>query len=887
MTEEQPPLKRVRLNDEAMMEMKREDLLHKWKQQDNYVDYLENSMAMHSGNDDIEEKLRQQQSEFTRKEKIQKLRLSTKEQEFQELANKLTEISKGQTPGANQLRSCLLDPALNLLFQRMKKELEDKSKQMQQAQEDMTAWKFTSDSQTGKRLMARCRTLLQENQDLGKQVSSGKIANLDAELAMQKKYNEEMKGSQDELYEMVLQLNEEGEGMQSTICALQQQLKEAQMKLANYKGEPSTDTNCTLTKLAPVEPPPTTDQENADKVNERTEDITESDKAGKTKINNQKYDGSVEKSNYDLQGGIDNDDNDGGGGEDEDHSMVSAHDDDDSIDSPSEISKGPEKDQESWGHHRHPEQSGPTSPRLDDLRDPSIKESRTMDDLEPKEQYVTSQVQQHEASQVRTTMSRGSTLSNNDDDSNIHQGQLRTNPPPEIVSPSGQSDEVGRTEVFRTRRSNRELEKVEYEKMESSSYADVEINEVSLESEKDDFDSQADRGSSLDSRTVNEISPDSPPNEPTITEGVEMAQSRESVGEHEMKGIQEVETKDGHADEADHERTSSDKEGTGKLMQPKIEMEIGDLEDSERTADHLQESERTASRLQVSEKIAGYDQDKETAAGFTQDNERKTVCVQENERKAVYVQDNERKTVYVQEYERTTTDQMMESERTATDHTQDSERTTDHLQDSQRTTDHLQDSERNMEYRTEGETDGKVEVIGKDERNDDANGDDDDDDDDDDSLDNQGDKISSESHFSEKDAESVEDNGNPTSPEKNGEVTTPMSPQSPENHSEPSNCDTGDDVGMVSKADSDTSESDCRPLSEVNANDDKSVVKTTNGLESDELKDSGLPNHSPEKEKNVTLKVQGAERTNGPSVPQGGELVQADSVEGIGEVRTA
>ncbi|PIK58410.1 putative pre-mRNA-splicing regulator WTAP [Apostichopus japonicus] len=861
MTEEQPPLKRVRLNDEAMMEMKREDLLHKWKQQDNYVDYLENSMAMHSGNDDIEEKLRQQQSEFTRKEKIQKLRLSTKEQEFQELANKLTEISKGQTPGANQLRSCLLDPALNLLFQRMKKELEDKSKQMQQAQEDMTAWKFTSDSQTGKRLMARCRTLLQENQDLGKQVSSGKIANLDAELAMQKKYNEEMKGSQDELYEMVLQLNEEGEGMQSTICALQQQLKEAQMKLANYKGEPSTDTNCTLTKLAPVEPPPTTDQEHADKVNERTEDITESDKAGKTKINNQKYDRSVEKSNYDLQGGVDNDNHDDRGGEDDDHSMVSAHDEDDSIDSPSEISKEPEKDQESWGHRRHPEQSGPTSPRLDDLTDPSTNESRTMDDLEPKEQYVTSQVQQHEASQVRTTMSRGSTLSNNDDDSNIHQGQLRTNPPPEIVSPSGQSDEVGRTEVFRTRRSNRELEKVEYEKMESSSYADVEINEVSLESEKDDFDSQADRGSSLDSRTVNEISPDSPPNEPTITEGVEMAQSRESVGEHEMKGIQEVETKDGRADETDHERTASDKEGTGKLMQPKIEMEIGDLEDSERTADHLQESERTASRLQVSEKIAGYDQDKETAAGCTQDNERKTVYVQENER--------------------TTTDQVMESERTATDHTQDSERTTDHLQDSERTTDHLQASERNMEYRTEGETDGKVEVIGKDERND-ANGDDDDD-----SLDNQDDKISSESHYSEKDAESVEDGDNPTSPEKNGEVTTPMSPQSPENHSEPSYCDTGDDVGMVSKADSDTSESDCRPLSEVNANDDKSVVKTTNGLESDELKDSGLPNHSPEKEKNVTLKVQGDERTNGPSVPQGGELVQADSVEGIGEVRTA
>ena len=45
--------------------------------------------------------------------------------------------------------------------------------------------------------MAKCRMLIQENQDLGKQLSQGRIAQLEAELALQKKYSDELKGSQD------------------------------------------------------------------------------------------------------------------------------------------------------------------------------------------------------------------------------------------------------------------------------------------------------------------------------------------------------------------------------------------------------------------------------------------------------------------------------------------------------------------------------------------------------------------------------------------------------------------------------------------------------------------------------------------------------------------
>ena len=38
---------------------------------------------------------------------------------------------------------------------------------------------------------------MQENQELGKQISQGRVAQLEAEIALQRKFNEEIKASQD------------------------------------------------------------------------------------------------------------------------------------------------------------------------------------------------------------------------------------------------------------------------------------------------------------------------------------------------------------------------------------------------------------------------------------------------------------------------------------------------------------------------------------------------------------------------------------------------------------------------------------------------------------------------------------------------------------------
>ena len=52
--------------------------------------------------------------------------------------------------------------------------------------------------------MAKCRMLIQENQELGRQLSQGRVAQLEAELALQKKYSDELKGSQDGKYSQEL-----------------------------------------------------------------------------------------------------------------------------------------------------------------------------------------------------------------------------------------------------------------------------------------------------------------------------------------------------------------------------------------------------------------------------------------------------------------------------------------------------------------------------------------------------------------------------------------------------------------------------------------------------------------------------------------------------------
>nr|XP_006825328.1 PREDICTED: pre-mRNA-splicing regulator WTAP-like [Saccoglossus kowalevskii] len=263
MSEGEPAPKRVRISEDDLKQLSKDELIAKCCKQDSYINDLESKTASDhpcsseelAGLRESEEKLKQQQHESTSRERVLVMRLTTKEQEMQEYASQITELKQNATSA--QLRSVLLDPAINILFHRMKKDLEESRDKLEEAQNEMGAWKFTPDSQTGKKLMSRCRQLIQENQELGRQLSQGRIAQLEAELALQKKYSEELKSSQDELNDFVIQLDEEVEGMQSTIQTLQQQLKEAKQQVSLDKSN-TVCTHCSVSTNHNTVSPPTT-----------------------------------------------------------------------------------------------------------------------------------------------------------------------------------------------------------------------------------------------------------------------------------------------------------------------------------------------------------------------------------------------------------------------------------------------------------------------------------------------------------------------------------------------------------------------------------------------------------------------------------------------------
>lgn len=186
---------------------------------------------------DEEGKTKMSTAENARREHTLVMRLTNKEQELQDCMNQIQEMKQAQTQNTAQLRSMLLDPAINLVFQRMAKEMDDHKDKLKQKQNELTAWKFTPDSQTGMRVMARCRMLLQENQELGKMISSGRTARLEGEIVLHKALATEMKKNQKELDEFVGELEEDVEGMQGMIFMLRQQLKEAQEQITRLQAE--------------------------------------------------------------------------------------------------------------------------------------------------------------------------------------------------------------------------------------------------------------------------------------------------------------------------------------------------------------------------------------------------------------------------------------------------------------------------------------------------------------------------------------------------------------------------------------------------------------------------------------------------------------------------
>jgi len=181
-----------------------------------------------------EQKLKHSISELKKRESTLVMRLSTKESEIHELQSQLSDLRQSLSVSAlSQMRQALLDPAVNLQFQKMKEEIEENEKKTKQLQEELDAVQFTPQSITGKKLLTKCKLLQEENEEFGLQLSEEKFHKLENELALQKELTDELKKSLAESNEFVVQLDEEVEAMQNEILLLKQQLKTSSEEKGN------------------------------------------------------------------------------------------------------------------------------------------------------------------------------------------------------------------------------------------------------------------------------------------------------------------------------------------------------------------------------------------------------------------------------------------------------------------------------------------------------------------------------------------------------------------------------------------------------------------------------------------------------------------------------
>ncbi|AQK60982.1 Protein arginine N-methyltransferase 1.5 [Zea mays] len=134
-----------------------------------------------------------------------------------------------------QTRRLLLDPAIHEEFTRLKNLVEEKEKKIKELQDNVAAVNFTPSSKLGKMLMAKCRTLQEENEEIGTMASEGKIHELGMKIAVLKSQNNELRNQFDVLYKHMDGVTNDVERSNELVSILQEELEAKDLELTRLK----------------------------------------------------------------------------------------------------------------------------------------------------------------------------------------------------------------------------------------------------------------------------------------------------------------------------------------------------------------------------------------------------------------------------------------------------------------------------------------------------------------------------------------------------------------------------------------------------------------------------------------------------------------------------
>ncbi|KAL3342841.1 hypothetical protein AABB24_026733 [Solanum stoloniferum] len=209
------------------------------------VSYLQNLRSS-------EESLREQLERAKKKEAAFIVTFAKREQEIAELKSAVRDLRAQLKPPSMQARKLLLDPAIHEEFTRLKNLVEEKDKKVKELQDNIAAVNFTPQSKMGKMLMAKCRTLQEENEEIGNQANEGKIHELTMKLALQRSQNAELKSQFEGLCKQIEGLTNDVERSNEMVLILQDKVEEKDEEISKLNEELNEkNTNVEKTELTP------------------------------------------------------------------------------------------------------------------------------------------------------------------------------------------------------------------------------------------------------------------------------------------------------------------------------------------------------------------------------------------------------------------------------------------------------------------------------------------------------------------------------------------------------------------------------------------------------------------------------------------------------------
>ncbi|AQK68251.1 FKBP12-interacting protein of 37 kDa-like [Zea mays] len=202
-----------------------------------------------------EESLKEQLEKAKKREAAFIVTFAKREQEIAELKSAVRDLKTQLRPPSMQTRRLLLDPAIHEEFTRLKNLVEEKEKKIKELQDNVAAVNFTPSSKLGKMLMAKCRTLQEENEEIGAMASEGKIHELGMKIAVLKSQNNELRNQFDVLYKHMDGVTNDVERSNELVAILQEELEAKELEVTRLKEETLSQKEGTQEAPAPAPAP--------------------------------------------------------------------------------------------------------------------------------------------------------------------------------------------------------------------------------------------------------------------------------------------------------------------------------------------------------------------------------------------------------------------------------------------------------------------------------------------------------------------------------------------------------------------------------------------------------------------------------------------------------